>query len=155
MNIKFNWGFGIAVVIFLFCAAIIRVVFLSFQEPVYMVSDDYYAEEIAYQSRIEELKNAASLSETSQLKLLNSEGKNYVYLSLPTDVELQTAKVHFFRPSDSGMDFHVELSPNTKSQWQIDGQRLQVGLWKVKISWKDKKEKAFYSEHSLVVPARN
>ena len=150
MAIKLNWGFGITVAITLFCGGIITLVYSSFQQPIYMVSENYYADEIKYQEKIEHMKNVATLSSKPTLKFLKEEKK--VILTLPEDTSVTKGNIHFFRPSDSRMDFNSELTNNELNAWQFNALRMQPGLWKVKINWKDPSNKEFYSEHTLVVP---
>ena len=52
MAIKFNWGFGITVAIVLFCSGIVTLVYLSFQHPVNMVSENYYADDYVHMPSI-------------------------------------------------------------------------------------------------------
>lgn len=150
MAIKFNWGFGITVTIMVFCAGIITLVYLSFQQPIYMVSDTYYADEMRYQEKIDQMKNTSMLSSKPVIKFIKEENK--VILSLPKDTNVAEGNIHFFRPSDTRMDFNHELTNNELNAWQFNALRMQPGLWKVKVEWKDKLDKEFYSEHSLVIP---
>ncbi len=150
MTIRFHWGTGITIVISLFCISILAVVYSAFQEPVFMVSDDYYAEEIRYQEKIDQMKNVAALSTKPELRYLAKE--KLVILQLPSDTQVAEGNIHFFRPSDSRMDFNSQLEDNGQNAWQFNALRMQPGLWKVKLTWKDFNQTKFYSEHTLVVP---
>ncbi len=150
MAIKFHWGTGIAIFLTIFCLSILGVVYSAFQEPVFLVSHDYYAEETRYQERIEQQKNVATLSEQPALRYLAEE--KLVLLTLPADTQVAEGNVHFFRPSDSRMDFQQPLEGNEARAWQFNALRMQSGLWKVKITWIDPSQKSFYSEQTLVIP---
>ena len=52
-----NWGKGIFIFYSLFVVAILSVVYFAFTQEVNLVSEDYYQQEIAYESQIERIKN--------------------------------------------------------------------------------------------------
>ena len=48
---KFHWGYGIALFFTAFVVFILTAVFTSTKENIHLVTEDYYAEELAYQKR--------------------------------------------------------------------------------------------------------
>ena len=54
---KWNWGTGIFLSFVLFCAFIITMVSRAFQQDISLVSETYYQEELAYESRIQDIAN--------------------------------------------------------------------------------------------------
>ena len=63
MKIQWNWGKGIAVVYILFVIGTLSFVTFAFTQKVELVSNDYYAQEIDYQNRIEQTERANALEE--------------------------------------------------------------------------------------------
>ena len=60
---KFNWGYKIVLVYSVFVAGILYLVVQSSRQQMDLVTDDYYAQEIRYQEKIDQSKRASALSE--------------------------------------------------------------------------------------------
>ncbi len=64
---KFNWGYKIVLVYSVFVAGILYLVVQSSRQQMDLVTDDYYAQEIRYQEKIDQSKRASALSEPIRL----------------------------------------------------------------------------------------
>ena len=64
---KFNWGYKIVLVYCVFVAGILYLVVQSSRQQMDLVTDDYYAQEIKYQEKIDQSKRASALSEPIRL----------------------------------------------------------------------------------------
>ncbi|MDZ7847906.1 MAG: FixH family protein [Owenweeksia sp.] len=58
---KLNWGTGIAIVLILFAISMGYAVYKAVQQNYDLVTTDYYAEELAYQEKIDQKKNGLAL----------------------------------------------------------------------------------------------
>ena len=116
-----------------------------------LVSDDYYAREIAYQSQIDRITNTRPLLEEIAVTPDLASGK--VVLNLPvahTTAADFEGNAHFYRPSDAQRDFHHALTASADGTFDVDAAPLNPGLWKVQLTW-NVGETGYYFEDTLVV----
>jgi hypothetical protein len=130
---KFTWGHGITIVFVLFMVYILSFVYRSYVNEVDLVAEDYYAQEIAYQDRIDNIANARHLEDKIQVHR-TSEG---VEIRFPEEEMIDTGSgtIQFFRPSDEELDIQVPLQLSESIQ-QLPIQLFHKGRYKVNISWK-------------------
>ena len=133
-----NWGKSIALFYVLFVIAILSVVAFAFTQDVNIISDDYYQQEIAYESQIEKLKNTAELVEKPTIVLKG----NYIEVTFPKELNPK-GTILFFRPSDGSKDKRVPISLGANGTQQIDFSTEIAGLWKAKLNWSQGNEQYF------------
>lgn len=134
----FRWNPWPASIITFFTLAILGcvgfVVFCSLH-PSELVAEDYYEQEIRYQSQLDQMERVrasgslASIQYNPDLKLIT--------ISIPeSQGQPQPAgKVELYRPSSANLDQSVKLDVDGQGSQQIDAGSLQPGLWKVKVTW--------------------
>ncbi|UZR93229.1 FixH family protein [Chondrinema litorale] len=130
---KFHWGYGIALFFSSFVAFILFAVFSSTKENIHLVTEDYYAEELAYQNRIDEIKNTNSLNSRVSMRMINEA----LEISFPTDMvgkDLE-GSIYLFRPSDSGLDKQFDIAINEEGLQQINTDKITKGYYRVKLEW--------------------
>lgn len=144
-----HWGKKIALVYGLFVVGMLALVFACLnQKDIFLVSDDYYAQEIAYEQVIQKKKNANSLAEPVTVEY--DETKKALLVNLTPESSGATGKVIFYRPSNPNMDVSFPVNVDTNGQQSIDTQKLPKGLWVVKVDWK-KGGKEFYREEKIQI----
>ena len=144
-----NWGWRIFLLYSLFVVLTLGAVFFTFSQDVFLVSRDYYKEEIAYQHKIDEMKNYASLK--IPLEIQYKHNQKQVEFKYPTEFNDDNleGKITFFRPSDARLDYEVNIKVGTGIQ-DISTQDLLRGLWKVKVNWTSN-GKSYYTEKDLIL----
>ena len=78
---KINWGYKIMLIYTVFILGILTMVFLSAKENRDLVSENYYAEEIAYQKLIDQSSKTAALSAPVELIV----SANQLIIQLPKE----------------------------------------------------------------------
>lgn len=145
-----NWGYKIAISIFIFIAFMASVVIWAFKQDVNLVAENYYEEEIAYQQQIDKIKNTNKLVEKPYLNYRNID--DIVELVFPQ--RLLTKKISgellFFRPSDFKKDRKFDLQLDENGKQFISVASLQPGSWKVKLHWNDL-DKEYFDEVSIYI----
>ena len=68
-----NWGYKILVVYIVFVLAILFMVFKSSMQKTDLVTTDYYAKELKYQQKIDEIKRADALSAPVKYEIKDNE----------------------------------------------------------------------------------
>jgi len=145
-----NWGKGIIVAFVLFAGIIGTMVVIAMKQDVSLVSADYYKQEIDFQSQIERNNNYNKLEFKPSIKKEKT-SKLILEFPAPLSNSLVSGEVLFFRPSDANLDrkFKIHLDEKGKQIFDLDG--MMKGMWKVRISWKDKGNDEYFNETILAI----
>ena len=138
-----NWGHKIIVAFICFAAFIGYMVVKAFQQNIDLVSEDYYAQEINYQQKLNKLANTA---EAGKSVIVKQKGDK-ILLTFP-DEEV-SGSIHFYHPSRKIFDRTFDISLTNKTQ-QIDRSELVAGSYRVNITW-NAESKDFYQQSSIYI----
>src|SRR5690606_28600828 len=97
-----------------------------------MVSDDYYRDEQVFQKQIDKTINTNNLEKQPSVLKEN----NNLVIIFPEELKNSTGKINFFRPSNSKLDFELNLELNSEAKQLINIDKLTIGKWKIKLNWK-------------------
>lgn len=136
-----SWGKGITLLLIAFVLFMSTLVYMTFQEDFYLVTDNYYTEGINYDEVQEKIEKVKALKE--KISFNQSEGK--INITMPTEVKGGT--VHFFRPSNGTLDFKV---PIVSREFYVDKTKVKTGRWIMKFTWTDGVEE-YYFEESIAI----
>lgn len=144
-----NWGHGIIIGFGLFVAYILYFVFASYQQEMDLVSEDYYAQEVNYQDRIDQTENGLQWENEVQLEGVAS-GLQITF-SESALAGLSQGTVKIFRPSDVKLDLTLPLTLDTAGQMTIPAQLIKQGRYEVQFFWETSNgpvylKKDFYQE---------
>lgn len=129
-----NWGKKILIVYIAFVAGIVFMVFKSSTQNKDLVTTDYYARELKYQDRIDEIKRTDALSEPLQYHISD----NAITILFPKDFagKKLVGEAVLYCPSDKQKDI--------KKTFTVHDQALQFtlpggsnGLYELQVSWQD------------------
>ncbi|MFV0540695.1 MAG: FixH family protein [Aestuariibaculum sp.] len=143
---KFNWGTGIVIAFVCFIGFIMYFIVNMIIDSKYehhLVTEDYYAEELAYQQDINKLKNAQTLAENITYKITD-EGLR-IEFPKALDYKKITGKVFLYRPSNKQLDFNTNISL-TEPYLLVPDIRLVDGRWNIKIDWQYNDQLYLYKE---------
>lgn len=144
-----NWGWKIAVVYSAFVVGMMSLVITAFRQTNDLVSEDYYAQELAFQDRIDARANSQWLQEPMQFEWLS--GQKQLQLHFPGSAAMSTATLHLYRPSDASQDREFALQGSSDTLVSVDLSQLGSGFWRVQLDWQAG-GRAFFNESTLVVP---
>jgi hypothetical protein len=139
-----NWGHGIAIFFVCFVTFMLVLVVKAFQENIDLVTDNYYQEELDYQTRIDKIKN-------NQLLLVPVEIKSElggINIQFPEFESPIQGEIQVFRPSDAKFDLIREIDADVYYRQHISTSNLPGGFYKIKISW-EAEGKEYYTEESV------
>jgi nitrogen fixation protein FixH len=128
-----NWGTGIVISFVLFIAMIFLFIFLGGREPSDLVSEDYYAQELKYEERIQAARNTAPYKDSIEVNRTES----LVMISFPAAAlaGLEEGTVEFFRPSEADDDVLFKLEPSDEGIMLVPRSELKPGRYEIKINW--------------------
>jgi len=132
---KTFWPYGLIIFYCSFVVAMIGlVVYLSFSPDEDLVSDNYYARSLTYQTHIDSLKRTAEA--TDKLSIVHDEKTGTLLIQAPSDLRTgTTGTVVLYRPSDAKQDTLLPLALNAQGVQTVDMSNRSKGAWRVKLSW--------------------
>ncbi|MGB4845196.1 MAG: FixH family protein [Ferruginibacter sp.] len=129
-----NWGAKIVVVYVVFIAGILFMVFKSSSEKSDLVTTDYYAKELKYQEKIDEMNRVSALSTEVDVVIKDNE----LIVLFPKDFSGKklTGEAVLYCPSDEKKDL--------KNNFSLQDEPLRIsipeknrGLHELHLSWQD------------------
>ena len=129
-----NWGKKIVLVYIVFVSGILFMVFKSSNQKTDLVTSDYYAKELKYQDKIDEMNRVVALSAPVEYAIKDNE----IIIQFPKDFagKQLTGEAVLYCPSDENKD--------VKNNFSVLDEPLKIiiplknkGLHELQISWKD------------------
>ena len=134
MNAKFNpWPFGIVLTFVIFIAGLATAVGIAVTHRDSMVNENYYEQELKYQSQID--GKARALQSGASINYDSVAGKIIVQLPASQEAAKPFGKIELYRPSSPDMDRVVDFSPSAEGSQVVDTARLAAGSWAVRVKW--------------------
>jgi len=130
-----NYGNWIVVAFVLFAGIIISLVVVSMRQDMPLVAGDYYQQEVAYQTRINEMTNVSA--DGKAVDIVRNIQQNTLEIVFAETSAGVTGDVTLFRPSDADLDQQYTLALDSSGRFSIATADLKKGLWKMKISWNE------------------
>lgn len=146
---QISWGTKIAALYIGFVGLVIVMVTFSMNQKIELVSSDYYAKELKYQDKINEMNNANALSEQIKYTITGDQ----LEILFPVDFKDKkvTGEILFFKPSDATKDYKLPIKLNTGLKQTISKSLLSNGMYKMQVSW-TVEEKNYFNESIIVLP---
>lgn len=142
---KFNWGWGIAAAYTSFALLVLFMAYKSTQNKVELVTPDYYAQELKYQERINQIENSRKL----QTPLAWEVNGKQVVLSFPSEAgENATAKVLFYKANNSTKDVTISAAADADGKCVLASEKLEAGVYQMQIEWQANNT-AYYTETTI------
>lgn len=143
-----NWGHKILIVIILFLAAMLGMVFYAMQQENEMIDDHYYQKELEYQSVINAKTNLLRVSDhkivqqdLDEVKIIFPDG---------TFEKLENGTIELLRTNDQSKDVVIPLKHTGFSHHLIEKSILTRGMYKARIRWVNDGV-PYYAEETLFV----
>jgi nitrogen fixation protein FixH len=113
-----------------------------------LVAEDYYAQEIDFQTRIDETANADSIKSLITVNV----GDSKVTIAFPaaTADHMINGTATFYRPSASSLDLTLPLELDDSAEMQVPIQLLQQGRYTLSLSW-ERMGTSYYLTKEVVI----
>ncbi len=130
---KISWGTGIVITFVIFIGLLSWAVTVSFKADHYLVTEDYYEQELDYGQRMEEIENLNTLGSEFSIK----QSTSGIEINFPKHWSSKDVKGHvqMYKPDNIKLDFKEAIHIENHQQI-IPLSKLSQGKWKVKISFK-------------------
>ena len=129
-----NWGNKILMVYVAFVLGIVFMVVKSSTQNTDLVTTDYYAKELKYQDKIDEIRRASALSAPVEYRIM----ENALVISFPKDFagKKLVGEAVLYCPSDQKKDLKQHFTVLDEAL-QMDMPTDSKGLYELHISWQD------------------
>ncbi len=132
--IKISWGKRILFLYLGFVVLIVSMVVLSFRKEVNLVEKDYYAQEMALDSKKIAMQNFAELNQEIRME----QNVDSVHVILPdTILSYQNLIVHFFRPSSSKLDIIDSIGSTSMHRLAYPQTSFIGGKYLLIVKWEN------------------
>lgn len=141
-----NWGKKIAILYIGFICMIGLLVYKSSAERVDLVSPDYYAQELKFQDKINQMNNMNLISGKLEYQAKN----NIITINYPKSWQEfpATGEIKFYRPSNSKLDFTTSLKIDSTGVQQIQNAQFERGIYTMQIGFTQQGKK-YYMEQQV------
>lgn len=141
-----SWGTKIIISFAVFMTGMMIMVFYVFNLKMDLVEDNYYEQEIKYQDHINTLKNSNDFSD----KLMIKKEKENIYFQFPAEGSVPGGEIFFYRPSDAGKDFKLNIATKEDRSQEINTTNLTPGIWEIQVTWYSDNNKYFKEERVYI-----
>ena len=149
INLKWNWGWGIALFYTAFAGMLFLALVKSRDVERSLVQDNYYEEDLRYEQKMDKLRSAAALG-TSLDMAYDITNQRYI-INFPGEIAELKGEVRFYKPNDQSLDFVIPLLEADVAGKSIDVSTLESGKWKVILDFSSNGQ-AYIREKELLVP---
>ena len=147
---KFNWGTGIFIFYTIFAAILFNAVYRSTQHDHSLVVENYYEEDINYQSRYNQIQNSRSLEAGLVIELNKKE--KIISLDFPKDKKEISGDILLYRANNKKLDQHIPIQLNAENKMLIPTNDILMGRWKMEVEWKTDGE-SYFDKRVLYIPS--
>ncbi len=149
-KMKLHFGHGIILVMALFMAGILLLVYKTGQQRVDLVSKNYYDQELKYEGQIEKERKSLQLSDDVKINYDAVNGLINVRYPIMKDNSLLSGTVTLYKPDNASLDYSLAVKPGNENIQSIKTTEMANGLWKVKVNW-DSDSVSYYKEEKILV----
>ena len=147
---KINWGTGIFIFYTIFAGSLAFQVYKSTQYDNSLVGDNYYEEDLNYQTKYEQIQNSRSLEAGLAINLNKAE--EFISLEFPADMKGVSGELLLYRANNKKLDKHLPLKLNAENRMEIPFADIVAGRWKLEVTWEHGGKK-YFDKKALFIPA--
>lgn len=139
---KISWGTGIVIAFVIFIGLLAWAVTASIKADHYLVTSDYYEQELDYGTRIAEMNNLNALGEEFSIK----QSAKGIEVHFPKHWNTNEIKgqIDLYKPDNIKLDFSNTIQLENHSQI-IPISKFTQGKWKIKIHF-TRNNKSYFKE---------
>jgi len=150
MKISWNWGTGAAAVYVLFAAGTLGMVALAMEQPVDLVSPDYYADSLKQDQRMAAIAHVTAL-EAPVRATVDTRAHAITFVMPPRAAGGAIGTVMLYRPSNASSDRTAPLALDQTGAARVSTDGLTPGRWVLKIDWQARGTR-YYFEQAITIP---
>ncbi len=130
-NNNMSWGTKTVLIIVIFIAGMMSLVFISMSQKIDLVTENYYEKDLVYQNEIDKINNTSELSENPEF--IKSPGT--LRIEFPANSIPDSGRVIFYKPSDDKQDKTFDLITDGNKSIEFNLNEYSNGFWRIKLYW--------------------
>lgn len=142
---KFNWGHGIFLTIIICSSGILLLVYLSYQQKIDLVTEEYYPKELVYEDQISKIKNSNALAEKISIERKN-DSLLLTFPKIAVTADSIKGEIWFYFPSDKAEDKKMKIEPSENFIQSINLSNFKAGKYEIIFDWRVEQTKYFQKE---------
>ncbi|MBX2965811.1 MAG: FixH family protein [Cyclobacteriaceae bacterium] len=142
-----NWGKWIVVAFVLFISFMAVMITIMMKQDIGLVTPNYYAEDLAFQNKLEQKQNTEQLELKPEIVIEQSQ---VLKVYFPEVSFIEEGEIKVTRPSSEKLDQQIKLHASADSVQVFNLRPLSPGPYRVKMLWKTE-GKEFYLEKLIVI----
>ncbi|MFV0604258.1 MAG: FixH family protein [Niabella sp.] len=129
-----SWGYRVIIILSLFVAGILTMVYIAMQQDNEMIDDKYYDKELQYQSVIDARENLEKYNDS----ILVTEDEGMVKIKIPIEASKNISEgyIEFLRHDDKNKDRKLKLETDTAGFQALPKSNFTKGVYKLRARWK-------------------
>ena len=145
------WPIAIVTSFILFAGLIFGSMYFMIKQDVDLVTEDYYAQEVAFQDHINKEQNTHRDGKAPEFEVDRELGLMTIGFILDPSLDVDPeGKIHFFRPSDADLDQELAVNVDESGRMLIPLNMLHKGYWRIRIEWQEGEVEYFHEEEIVV-----
>ena len=142
------WPLGLGAVFVLFFAGMAGVVVIASTHREHLVSENYYEQELKFQSQIDGVRRA----QTAGATIARDSAGGAIVISLPVGqlARKLSGTIELYRPADPKLDRQIALAPQSDGTQTVPVSSLAAGRWLVRVAWVAD-GKTYYMEQKIAL----
>ncbi|HUH74253.1 MAG TPA: FixH family protein [Chitinophagales bacterium] len=143
-----NWGYKIFLVIIVFVVGMLSMVYIAMQQTNEMFDENYYVQEMKYQSLIDAKKALNAI----QTEPIIQQDQQFVTIQLPaTSFEnIEEGSVNFLKQDNKIHDLKYKLTPDSTGRFLVQKSEFKRGMYKIRVEWNNQKSH-YYSDENIYI----
>ncbi len=133
MKLKFNWGTGIVIALFVMVCGMSTLVYIATRQDYFLVEKDYYQKGINYQDQIDRVSNTNALRSKPEI-ILQSQQLSIQFPNWFAGKNI-SGKILIYSPVNENMDQNYTLKLDDSLAQVISLEGLGNGRYTVKLNW--------------------
>ena len=144
------WPYGIITAFVLFGIGMTTVVTIAIQHPETLVNENYYENEVQYQTQMDSAARAQKVGAA----LRYEPATRQMLIALPAAQLAQklAGTVELYRPNAPDQDRTLALAPLADGTQTVNLAGYATGAWLLKVTWQANGQ-GYYLEQKIIVPA--
>lgn len=145
---RMSWGYRVIIILGIFVAGILSLVYIAMQQNIEMIDDHYYEKELKFQSVIDARTNLEKLNDSV---LVTQEGE-MVRIKIPAVAakNITEGYIEFLRHDDKNKDRKISISPDAVGVQLLPKSNFINGFYKVRARWKSEGIE-YYDEAGVII----
>lgn len=120
----------------------------SMDSETHLVSENYYAEELDFQTHIDAVKRSKIVNK--EIAIRHSTKDQIIQVSFPRSASVTNGSLQLFKPENSALDQHFNFNSLKNGTLSVPTKKLKKGDWVIKLHYEISGDQ-YYFEKKMTI----